>query len=360
MPTASQLDLMRLTVVLGDLSVSELDKVPPTEVLSRMLNPGITFLEKRILTAEDRNQLVEIAKSDSATIYKAKGWIAIKKMHPNYSNLPEDQMSYDINREAEMTWDAAEAFKNYKPTGKITVKVPQGVYTITDWKGFWSKCMDRLPPQDQTDTPAFKMNLILPMPETVRRALVSLFHPHSSNSPMDPVVVKEIANRAENSHCLVRPCLGIVNMPRSTREFSLRNFDLSVRDMESLGMRVDDFVQAIGEAFAVLHYRCELSGGGVQFALGTSQADQGSQKTIDLYLFSFGKCAPYNPKDHDQNICNILRRGMFNGETQRFIPSPQSPRLQEIFKAAYIERGSRECPTEVKGRPGRVMRLVFG
>ncbi|KAJ3520634.1 hypothetical protein NM208_g13633 [Fusarium decemcellulare] len=357
MANNSQRDLLRLTAELEDLSLSELDKASPTEVLSRMLNPGATFAEESSLTAEDRDQLVEIAKSDSATVYKAKGWIAIKKMHPNYSNLPEEQMAYDMNCEAVMAQEAAEDFKNHAPTGGIPVKVPQGVWTITDWKGFWHRCMDRLPPQDHTDTPAFKMNLILPMPETVRRALVCLFHPHSSNSLMDPVVVKEIANRAENRHCLVRPCLGMVNISRSAHEFSLRNFDLSVRDMESLGMRVDDFARAIGEAFALLHYRSELSGGGVQFALGTSQTNEGSHKTIDLYLLGFGKCAPCVENDHDDNICNILRRGMLTGETQRFIPSPQSPRLFGIFKAAYLERGERESSRSAKGRAERVMKL---
>ncbi|KAF2817084.1 uncharacterized protein BDZ99DRAFT_456879 [Mytilinidion resinicola] len=66
--------------------------------------------------------------------------------------------------------------------------------------------------------------------------------------------------------------------------------------METLGLDLDVFAQALARAHAVIHWAARLDGDDIEFVLGTSitSSGQGSvqNRAVKLYVLDFGRCQP--------------------------------------------------------------------
>ncbi|KAI8676228.1 hypothetical protein NCS56_00510000 [Fusarium sp. Ph1] len=181
---------------------------------------------------------------------------------------------------------------------------------------------------------------------------------HSGFNSSNCELVRLTKKEADMTMNAFQPCLGLDARPREPGDFSLHNFQLSLADMHRIGINVVDLSKAIGEAFAVIHFDCGLSGMGVEFAFGLSIPKRPCARclyTLDLYLFDFGDCW----KDDNGvgteglNMANI----MLEPGTRKFIPSPlNSPTLYKVFEDAYIEHAKKSLGDECSPFPCNVMK----
>ncbi|RSL59708.1 hypothetical protein CEP54_007198 [Fusarium duplospermum] len=246
---------------------SALDILPPLSVLGIALKPGIGIYIDNFNRDffDDYYPFTEIGYgSTSCIIHKYIESSVVKKLHPGLNNAVAKAA-----KEAKMAMEVSQVFDTYEPESNIRIKVPGNVKAIDNWETFWRGHSRKLPHLLRVPTPAIEMDAIYSLPKSVGRALIQQYYLRRAGSKLDPYVVEEILNQPNNRHCLIQPCLRLCAYPREPGEFKLRNFELSLAEMQRIGLNTIDLSKAIGEAFAVLHYRCGLSGVGVSFAFGT-------------------------------------------------------------------------------------------
>ncbi|KAK1656914.1 zinc finger protein-domain-containing protein [Colletotrichum godetiae] len=162
---------------------------------------------------------------------------------------------------------------------------------------------------------------ILPLPRSIREALVSIFCPsdmkaHASNNPA-------------NKHCVIRVYLGrrCLNQ-RVEDEFSLRNFELTLDKMEILGVNPQQYVQPMAEALAVMHWSAQIDGADVEFVLGSSPERRISAQTLDSIDLEGEIITTWNLDESKSSGINFLRRSVsiflldFN-QCRRLPPTPR-------------------------------------
>ncbi|RMJ15710.1 hypothetical protein BHE90_006259 [Fusarium euwallaceae] len=336
---------------------SELDILPPLSVLGVALKPGISI----ITDSPNRDSFGSIYSfteigygSTSCIIHKPEEPFVVKKLHPCFSRA--NDLVTRAAKEAKMAMEVFQVFDTYEPESNIRINVPGNAKALDNWERFWHSA-GNLPHLLRVPTPAIQMDTIFSLPKAVGRALIQQYYPRRAGSNMDPYVVEEILNQPDNQHCLVQPCLGLDTCPREPGGFKLRNFELSLTDMHRIGLNTVDLSRAIGEAFALLHYRCGLSGTDVSFAFGTSRSKLCILYTVDLYLFDFGGCWKIDNSraadEQDLNIADV----MLNPGVRKFIPSPQkSPTLYKNFKDAYVKQAKKVLDNENNPTPHNVMK----
>ncbi|KAI8720090.1 hypothetical protein NCS52_00453500 [Fusarium sp. LHS14.1] len=327
-----------------EYSERALDILSPLSVLGAVLRPGVSISadSPNRNPFKDTNRFIHLAYGSSSYIIHKHGLpFVIKKLHPHF-DLSSQLVSAAI-KEAKITAEVFKVFNTHAPALSIPIKgqarnLPNGL---------------------GIPTPAIKMDLIYPLPKAVGRALIQQFHPRRTASDMDPYVVEEILNQYENNHCLVQPCLGLDVPPRKPGEFSINSMDLSLPELETIGIDTRSIAGAIGEAFALLHYRCELSSGGVQFAFGTSPTEKpcpDNSYTVGLYLFDFGGCERINIAENADRLTLAIVDKMLEPGVRKFIPSPlRSPALYKIFKDSYVEYAKNVIDDEWSFTPHNVM-----
>ncbi|KAL6357134.1 hypothetical protein LRP88_10753 [Fusarium phalaenopsidis] len=329
-----------------ECSESALDNLPPLSVLLKALKPGTNIsVNTRDYSPgrdDESDELIELGCGSLSSVLHEPGQsFVIKKQHSGF-NSSNCELVRLTKKEADMTMNAFQVFSKLQSSSGISVKVPGNAKSMKDWEAFGDTHGESLSNRPyRFPTPAIEMDIIYPLPKAVGRALIQEFHPKRAGSTMD-----------------LYPCLGLDARPREPGDFSLHNFQLSLADMHRIGINVVDLSKAIGEAFAVIHFDCGLSGMGVEFAFGLSIPKRPCARclyTLDLYLFDFGDCW----KDDNGvgteglNMANI----MLEPGTRKFIPSPlNSPTLYKVFEDAYIEHAKKSLGDECSPFPCNVMK----
>ncbi|UPK89641.1 hypothetical protein LCI18_000576 [Fusarium solani-melongenae] len=339
------------------------DTFQPAKECDEALKPGtnifVNICDYFPDPEDESNELIELGcGSLSYVLYEPGQSFVIKKPHSGFSPSNSELVRL-TEREADMTMDASQVLSKLQSSSGISVKVPGNAKSMKDWKEFGSTHGESLSDQPyRFPTPAIEMDIIYPLPNAVGRALIQEFHPKRAGSTMDLYVVEEILNQPKNKHCLVQPCLGLDARPREPGDFSLHHFQLSLADMHRIGINVVDLSRAIGEAFAVIHFDCGLSGTGVEFAFGLSKPKRPCSRclyTVDLYLFDFGDCWKDDIGVGTEGL--HMADNMLEPETRKFIPSPMnSPILYKVFKDAYIEHAKKSLGDESSPLPCNVMK----
>ncbi|KAF5569309.1 hypothetical protein FPHYL_2124 [Fusarium phyllophilum] len=117
-------------------------------------------------------------------------------------------------------------------------------------------------------SPGTTVDKFHPLPRIVRRALIKEYHPRG-RKPMDPVVTEELLRRGDNLECM--PPLHLFDTQPCIEEFSLKDLRVTRYMMEDAGIDTEKIAASMGEAFAILHFKCEALGHAC-FALGASPA----------------------------------------------------------------------------------------
>ncbi|ROT39517.1 hypothetical protein SODALDRAFT_331635 [Sodiomyces alkalinus F11] len=156
---------------------------------------------------------------------------------------------------------------------------------------------------------------------------------------------------------------------------SLRNFHLTLPEMEELGMDVKALAAQLGKAFAIMHWGAEADGNDVEFVLGTRilpssssssaasspssspSSSPGSprparratawanedpnfqRREVNLFMVDFGRCNRVSLRNGPPPVVyQLYKAAMASGANELYVPHPrQTPRLFRAFRQAYVE-----------------------
>ena len=168
---------------------------------------------------------------------------------------------------------------------------------------------ERLPNSHRQIGAAFEMDRILPIPQPLREALISLY--------FDPDTAHEAKNDEDNKACLIRIYLGQnEHIPKQVYD-SLRNFPLWYDMLESLDFNMELVAAEMAIALAVLHWEAGIDGMDLEYILGSARATAErrlrrvadpheephsvidelvfTQRSIHLWVLDFDKCKRFEP-----------------------------------------------------------------
>ncbi|MCJ1474209.1 hypothetical protein MMC13_002867 [Lambiella insularis] len=136
-------------------------------------------------------------------------------------------------------------------------------WVAPDALDFWKEYGPRFPGQ----RPSFCLvsERIFPLPAPIRQALFRSFAPPRLNE-------QEFLTTDTNKDCLVRVYMGrrMKGSRKEAKSFGLRNFELHVNEMETLGLPLDKYATIMANAYAILHWKAQIDADDVEFVLGSS------------------------------------------------------------------------------------------
>ncbi|MCJ1389130.1 hypothetical protein MMC18_001984 [Xylographa bjoerkii] len=145
------------------------------------------------------------------------------------------------------------------------LKVPQcGAFITHDRPDFWTSQGDLFPKNYREPTSLYFSERILPIPQSLRYALINLYIPEQTKSS---------AKEAQaNKDCLVRLYLGKRRNPNRLKPtlVSLRNYNLCLDQMEQVGLDTIAFATTMARALALMHWEAHIDADDVEFVLGSS------------------------------------------------------------------------------------------
>ncbi|KAK5661118.1 hypothetical protein OQA88_11008 [Cercophora sp. LCS_1] len=200
-------------------------------------------------------------------------------------------------------------------------------------------------------TPMYRMERILPLPGSVRDALIDEFRD----------VIDLRGDEEKNKNCLVRVYLGkqgrVANWKFKEQDAPLRNFEMPLGNLVDLGVDVQSLAREMGRAFAIMHWGAGVDGDDVEFVLGTvfmddNEVEQKQKRRTELWLLDFGQCGEVDFEEDKEVVYQRFKGVMVTGDHQLFIPHyARSPEVYAAFKEGYVQAGS-VC-VEARGFEGR-------
>ncbi|KAH8904191.1 hypothetical protein BR93DRAFT_173718 [Coniochaeta sp. PMI_546] len=174
-------------------------------------------------------------------------------------------------------------YNAFRDQGNLVCRVPKVYSYIKRDNLLWTSHLPLFEAHDSFPMPSMALvtERIPPLPKIVREALIHKYCPPNLR-------IAALANPS-NRDCLARVYLGR-RRPESAPlapNFSLRNFNLCLDQMEEHKLPVNTYAEAMGEALAVLHWLANVDGYDVEFVIGT-EADTAyiNGQTTDLGLTS--------------------------------------------------------------------------
>ncbi|KAH6691543.1 zinc finger protein-domain-containing protein [Plectosphaerella plurivora] len=266
---------------------------------------------------------------------------------------------------------------NHPEAAGIDINVPKPSYFVTaadfaEWANVhqlhqYTKRTgtDKLPELLREQSAILVSERILPLPQTIRTALVNTFCPIS----MRQASLSDVKNK----DCLIRIYLG-VRRPNPlhhdmSQDFSLRNFELTLDKMQHLNIDPLQFVPPIAEALAVMHWDARRDATDVEFVLGSApesritardfddmDKDGGlgiqttwqrpkrmpqdtldfSRRAVSMWLLDFNQVERLQMNDEGMKK---IRWAFWNNDP--YYPRPEETRLWDAFKKAYLARSAR-------------------
>ncbi len=220
-----------------------------------------------------------------------------------------------------------------------------------DDEEFWTQNLHRFPATHRNRQPTFRVGRILPLPQSVREALIEEYFDSEEG------IQQEARDDQENKDCLVRVYMGERETAAELTNVydSLRNFPLKLNMMEDLGMEIEDLASEMAIGLAILQWQAQVDGMDVEFVLGSSVTmdseeprgyddDSASphrtvdinfkRRTTHLWMFDFDKATKINLTSHD--VTKKLVPAFLGNDP--YYPRPQIDLdLWEDFCEVYLE-----------------------
>ncbi len=229
-----------------------------------------------------------------------------------------------------------------------------GQFITPDHDVFWQPKLKRFPAEVPA-TYAFVSSRIFGLPLPVRASILDALAPKGVKAQK-----REFLAREENQHCLVRLYLGRREQRSATRQFRLRNFDLTVGEMEYLKLDTHRYATIIAKALAILHWEAHIDANDVEFVLASApmiaprptvqELEMLNPDTIHLathslnfdhtsvgiWLLDFDQCQKF---EEDEAGLELLKKGFWLNDP--YYPRPVSTNekdvaLWTVFKEAYL------------------------
>ena len=317
------------------------------DVLSRIFSTTHFISQLSFPQSEQEDSHKQIGKGQCGTIWAIRGSV-LKVANPGKDvQLWNDCCKHKRVEEAfmEIPWDLRKSITI--PRWENWVR-PSRDYFWTDFHRFF--------PEDFEPTYGLLSTRINPLPAPVREAIFDQFAPTATRGRK-----AQILANPENKDCLVRLYLGRRADRLNSGTFKLRNFDLTVNEMEELELDTQFFARVMAQALAVMHWKAEIDADDVEFVLGRSpviglpptaadlesmgpESQEGRdalkydhvQRSAGIWLLDFDQCQNF-PKT-EEGIKQLERAFYFNDP---YYPRPVSDHpgdvvLWNVFKRAYL------------------------
>ncbi|KAJ6127552.1 hypothetical protein N7523_003164 [Penicillium sp. IBT 18751x] len=333
---------------------ADLEQMSEYAVLNRSLSLHATIatpssFARRFQCARSRPELQglnQIGAGLQGVIFEQVGQpLALKKECPGNDTKPSN-----LKHEYEMHCAVSSTFELYGQLTHNKIQVPRPMEFISKIgnDSLWDSLLPKFPIAYCGRGDSVKMERILPLPKVVRRALITRFS--NREKPLTADAINNILADPENKHCLARLYLGKANGPMSQGCLSLRNFPLYLQSMEDLHMDVREIADAMGRAYAMMHWGALVTGDDVEFVLGTSAVQGGraeaalpdfQHRVTSIYLLDFGQCEAVDLTKDPEVVYQAFKAAMVLGDNQLFIPHfSRTPDLFAEFKKGYTDAGS--------------------
>jgi hypothetical protein len=328
-------DLARLT----DLAILK----QSLSLKSVILTPSsFSHLFRAARSRPELQQLNQIGVGLQGAVFEQLGKpLALKKETPGNEKLPSN-----LYHEYKIHCDVSAAFEHYQSINRgVHVPKPLEFISRKQNNALWDEILPKTPQHYRMRGDLVRMERILPLPKVVRRALISQF---CVPEHRDSTEIEAILNQPGNKHCLARVYLGKAN-GSIDHDLPLRNFPLYLTSLERIGIETLHLANAMGKAYATLHWGAATNGDDVEFVLGTSAAAaQGTNhapdlqsRAVQLYLLDFGQCEAVDLAQDPDVVYQAFKGAMVTGDNQSFIPHYlRSPAMFATFRQGYIEAGN--------------------
>lgn len=289
-------------------------------------------------------QINQIGEGLQGAVFEQVGHaLAIKKEKLGNEHLPSN-----LKHEHKVHQAVYNSFDVFGPVvgSDICVPRPESFVSKPENQKFWDDYLSSFPDGYRQPGDVVWMERIHPVPEEVRKALVTRFYPFSDGDASE--TIDGVLETPSNKHALLRTYFGKRTPSLTTANFSLRNFPLCLEPMESLGMEMEKLVESLGQAYAIMHWGAGVDGDDVEFVLGTWPVTTAMEykatnlqcRAMRYFLLDFGQCQLVDLSQDDYVVYQAFKGAMVTGDNQLFIPHyTRSPALFESFKQAYMEAG---------------------
>lgn len=238
----------------------------PEQILNRMLSTKSYISTSSSLA--NRNQeasenpalqlFTQVGKGQCGTVWALNGTTMVLKA---VNKGKGEQLYNDFCKHQRVD----SAFRQTLAQFRLDVSLPR----LDKWIGpenteFWEKHI-KLFPKDFEPTHAIISSRIFPVPLPVRSAIVDAFAPRDVRKNK-----QSFLSQQENKDCLIRIYLGRRQERLPTNSFRLRNFDMTVNEMEWLRLDTQLFAQAMAQTLAIVHWKAGLDANDMEFVLGSS------------------------------------------------------------------------------------------
>lgn len=247
-------------------------------------------------------------------------------------------------------------------------RVPRGFeYHTGEDTIFWNGMASKLPVTEKMPRAGFVMERIPPVPEEIRRDLITQFFPPSERTAALATVNKE------NSACLIRLYFGKNAQPNTLYE-SLWNFELHLNQMTQLGLDTRHLVKELSVGLSVVHWQAFLDGRDVEFVLGASTERPALPPTIEdpediskpfdisdhnlkqkqrsmrMWMLDFDKTRNFSLKEENEEILDQLVPAVHGNDP--YFPNPTLDEdLWELFANTYIKASAMILERKVYNLP---------
>ncbi|KAI4138105.1 MAG: hypothetical protein LQ341_004813 [Variospora aurantia] len=248
-----------------------------------------------------------------------------------------------------------EAFETVGIALRNDITIPKyGQYITPRHDVFWQPNIKRFS-AEITDKHAFLSSRIFGLPLSVRASIVDTLAPKDIRAHK-----QEFLAREENQHTLVRLYLGRREQRAATRSFRLRNFDLTISEMEYLRLDTHRYATIIARALAILHWRAHVDANDVEFVLGSAPMISTPPTAAELkilnpdnigfvthglnlyhtsvgcWLLDFDQCQSF---EKDAAGLELLKKGFWMNDP--YYPRPVSTNAMDmalwaVFKEEYL------------------------
>ena len=124
---------------------------------------------------------------------------------------------------------------------------------------FWEDNLQRFPQSHRSKQPLFAFEHILPMPLSIREALITDYFDE------DDEIQQEAKEDQDNKDCLIRLYMGERETIRQQNDGydTLRNFPMRLNMMKDHDLDVDSWAKEMALGLAVIHWQAQINGYGI-------------------------------------------------------------------------------------------------